>query len=105
MERLTTNKMVQPQTNVIDWTTMGVVWTFTIGVITVVFKWIDSYFAHKKQAQEVFIRNLVVATVTSTMEGCLRDINEKVNKLFEYREADRNHLDEKFNNMTKEIRK
>lgn len=97
--------MTAPQTNVIDWTTMGVVWTFTIGIITVIFKWIDSYFAHKKESQENFIRNLVVTTVTATMDGCLKEMNDKVNKLFEYREKDREHLDEKFQNIVKEIRK
>ncbi len=84
-----------------DWTGLGIIWGICASVITVCFKWIDSYFASKKTESETFI-NRVVETA---MIRCLEDVNSKINTLFQYREADRTHIDTKFDGMMKEIRK
>jgi len=75
----------------------GICGTFLL----VCWRWIDQSFKSKRDNNQDFIKSVVVAT----MESCLKDVNEKINKLFEYREADRNHIDEKFQSMVKEIRK
>lgn len=72
-----------------------------IGIVSVFFKWINSYFAARKAESEAFI-NRVVETA---MIRCLEDVNSKINTLFQYREADRTHFDTKFDGIIKELRK
>jgi len=84
-----------------DWTGLGIIWGICGTIITVAFKWIDSYFKSKKTESEIFINRVVETAMTR----CLEDVNSKINTLFQYREADRTHIDTKFDGMMKEIRK
>lgn len=71
------------------------------GLVSIMFKWINSYFASKKLEKEGFIRQVV----ETAMHGSLSDVNEKINTLFKFRESDRENLDKKFTDMMKELRK
>lgn len=101
-----------PLPEVVNWTELGVIWTITTGMLAFALTYLTKYFSHKrllleksKEDQQSFIQKLVITTVTSTMEGCLKDIKEDVSMLFRYREEDRKNIDEKFMLMSKEIRK
>lgn len=87
--------------------------------LTVVFQWliasvsgtwgfctaVDAYFKHKKSEKEEFIKNVVVSSVNATLDGVLKDVNNKIDTLFEYRESDRVHSDQKFSELMKEIKR
>lgn len=78
-------------------TVLGVV----IGLVSVMFKWINSYFAAKKLEKESFIKQVV----ETAMNSSLNDVTEKINTLFELREKDRENLDRKFEKVMMELKK
>lgn len=75
--------------------------SIVVGLVAVFFKWINSYFASKKLEKESFIRQVV----ETAMHSSLSDVNKKIQTLFDFREKDRENLDEKFTDMMKELRK
>lgn len=89
-----------PNPNATDWTFLGVIWGICGTIITIMFKWIDSFFSSRKTEREAFIR----AVVSEAMSTALKDVNDKVNALFEYREKDRENLDRKFETVIKELK-
>lgn len=102
MEHLTTIKrMALPTPGQTDWTFLGVIWGICGTVITVMFKWIDNSFAARKLEREAFIK----AVVNEAMTTGMKDVNEKINALFDYREKDRENLDKKFEKMMFELKK
>lgn len=96
-----------------DYSGLGTLWGILSAICVVLFKWINAQFAHKrllleqkKESEIKFIQDLVITTVTSTMEGCLKGIqgdvtriNENVTTLFKYRDEDRRHYDNRFDRM------
>lgn len=95
-----------------DWTGIGVIWSITIGIVTIMFKWINSYFANKKSEKESFIKQVVEGVIDIAMSNKLKgvddkmsDMNTKISTLFEYREDDRKNLDRKFDTLLREVRK
>ena len=62
-------------------------------------------FKHKAQEKREFIESVVEATLEKSLDSELKGIKENVEKLFQYREADRTHIDEKFSKLMAEIRK
>lgn len=62
------------------------------------------YFKYKAKEKQEFIENVVKATLKQTLDGELQGIKDNVAKLFEYREADRNHIDEKFSKLMSELK-
>lgn len=84
-----------------DWTGLGVIWAIAGGIVAIAFKWIDAYFKNKKTEKESFIKSVVETVMTSS----LKDVNDKISTLFEYRERDRENLDKKFEGMMKELKK
>lgn len=112
MEILKIKSMAQPLPETVNWTQLGTIWTITAGVLAFALTYLTKFFSHKKEVlekaredQQAFIQKLVITTVTSTMEGCLKDIKDDVTILFRYREEDRKNIDEKFMAISKEIRK
>lgn len=101
MESLNLKAMAQPNTSATDWTFLGVIWGICATVVTVMFKWIDTFFSARRTEREAFIR----AVVSEAMSIALKDINEKVQALFEYREKDRENLDRKFEKVMGELKK
>ena len=94
------NPLPEPPSNA-NWTILGVVWGLCGTIVTVLFKYIDGHFAARKQEKEDFIK----AVVKEAMSEQLRDINDKVSKLFEYRESDRENVDRKFEKVMSELKK
>lgn len=99
---LTIKRMATPPNpNQTDWTFLGVIYGIFGSIIAVMFKWIDSFFSSRKTEREAFIR----AVVSEAMSTALKDVNDKVSALFEYREKDRENLDRKFETVMKELKK
>ena len=98
---MNTRTMAQPTTNTTDWTILGVIWGICISIITICMKWIDSHFAARKLEREMFIKTVVNEAMTASLSEVKNDIKQ----LFEYREADRTHIDEKFSKLMTEVRK
>lgn len=90
-----------PLPNPTDWTYLGTLYGILATIGAVLYKWIDSSFAARKLERETFIKTVV----NEAMSSALKDVNDKVNALFEYREKDRENLDRKFEGMMKELRK
>ena len=101
MNLIMIKKMALPNPDPTNWTLLGVVWATVLGIITVCFKWIDSSFRARREEREAFITAVVDRAMSQSMQGMKDDIKQ----LFEYREADRLHIDEKFSKMMVEIRK
>jgi hypothetical protein len=117
-----TENMVTPPTPT-DWTGMGVIWGILVGIVSIAWKLINSWFADKKQEREVtaalakteketWIRQVVEGVVDIVLtnkfksaDDKMTDMNGKINTLFEYRESDRKNVDQKFDTVLREIRK
>lgn len=67
--------------------------------------YIALYFKHRAKEKEEFIESVVKATLKQTLDGELKGIKDDVKQLFDYREADRTHIDEKFSKVMAELRK
>jgi hypothetical protein len=67
--------------------------------------YIAFYFKNKAKEKEEFIQGIVNATLRSTLDHELQSIKDNIDKLFEYREDDRKHIDEKFTKLMAEVRK
>lgn len=91
--------MTTPTPN--DWTGLGIIWGIVSAIVTIAFKWINEHYKDRKLEKETFINSVV----QTAMNGCLNDVNSKINTLFEYREKDRENLDRKFDAVLKEVRK
>lgn len=74
--------------------------TFLIGYIY----YINYYFKNKAKEKQEFIQDIVKATLRTTLDGELREIRDNVKQLFDFREADRNHIDEKFSKLMSELK-
>jgi hypothetical protein len=94
-------KMALPNPDPTNWTLLGVVWATVLGIISVLFKWIDSSFKARREEREAFI----TAVVDKAMSNSMKDIKDDISTLFQYREADRIHIDEKFSKMMIELKK
>lgn len=88
-----------------DWTVISIIWGITVTLITVSYKWINSYFAYKKQEKSEFIERVVTATVTATLDKVLEGVRSDIKTLFKFREVDRQNLDNKFVDLMREIKK
>lgn len=66
--------------------------------------YIIQYFKHRAKDKEEFIVNVVKETVKVTLSSELQSIKEDVKKLFDLREADRTHFDEKFSGVMRELK-
>lgn len=87
---------------------LTVVFQWAIGAVSAVWsfsKGTDAYFKHKKSEKEEFIKTVVIASVNATMEGALREVNLKIDTLFDYREKDRENSDRKFSDLMKEVKR
>jgi hypothetical protein len=87
--------------------------------LTLVFQWMagcvsavytickvaDGYFKNKQAEKQEFIKNVAVAAVNAVLDGVLKDVNNKIDALFDYREKDRTHSDQKFSELMKEIKR
>lgn len=99
---MTTQRMAHtPEPYQFDWTGLATLWSVLIAMVTVCFKWINSYHQARKLEKEAFIRSVV----ETAMNSSIGDVNEKIATLFEYREKDRENLDRKFTELMKEIKK
>lgn len=67
--------------------------------------YINLYFKNKAKEKEEFIQDVVKATLRQTLDGELQGIKDNIDKLFEYREDDRNHSDAQFKELMREIKK
>jgi hypothetical protein len=67
--------------------------------------YINLYFKNKSKEKQEFIQDIVKATLRNTLDHELQGIKENIDKLFEYREDDRRHIDEKFSKMMSELKK
>lgn len=67
--------------------------------------YINLYFKNKAKEKEEFITDVVKATLRETLDGELKSIKGNIDKLFEYRESDRAHIDEKFSKLMIELKK
>lgn len=67
--------------------------------------YINLYFKNKAKEKEEFIENVVKATLRETLDGELKGIKDNIDVLFKYREADRKHIDDKFDKLMIEIKK
>ena len=67
--------------------------------------YINLYFKNKAKEKEEFIQDVVKATLRETLDGELKSIKENIDILFKYREADRKHIDEKFDKIMIELKK
>lgn len=67
--------------------------------------YIRFYFKNKAKEKQEFIQDIVKATLRNTLDNELQDIKNNIDKLFEYREDDRNHIDDKFSKMMIELKK
>lgn len=86
-------------TEIIEW---------LIGATMFCISWIyfiNKYFKSKADEKQEFIQNVVVATVKATLDSELKIIKGNIDKLFEFREDDRNHTDAQFREIIKEIKK
>lgn len=98
------NTMITPPTPT-DWTGLGVIWGIVSGIVAIAYKWINSHFANLKSEKENFIRQVVQSAMDGVMDGKLKDVNDKISTLFDYREKDRANLDRKFETLISEIKK
>ncbi len=86
-------------TEIIEW---------VIGATMFCISWIyfiNKYFKSKSEEKQEFIQNVVIATVKATLDGELKGIKTDIEKLFDFREADRNHSDGQFKELMREIKK
>lgn len=88
-----------------DWNTLIEVFTPCIAVLTGWFKYLDIQAKSKKEEKVEFIERITEAAVNRTLDKVFADQNGKISTLFEYREADRKHWDERFDNVIREIKK
>lgn len=65
----------------------------------------EASIAIKKVESEEFIKRVAIACVSATLDSALRDVKEDINTLFKYRDADRKHIDERFDKVILEIKK
>ncbi len=100
------NKLATPPLpNTVDWNE-NAKWisgciTFLVGYIY----YINYYFKNKAKEKQEFIQDIVKATLRTTLDHELQAIKNNIDKLFEFREDDRNHSDAQFKELLKEIRK
>jgi len=81
-------------------------------VLGAYWKHIDNKFREKKLEaeqlkleREEFITKVAKEAVRAAMDGILGDVKDNINTLFKYREADRKHIDDKFDSIMKELKK
>lgn len=67
--------------------------------------YINLYFKNKAKEKDEFIKGIVNATLRTTLDHELKGIKDNIDKLFEYREEDRKHIDSKFTTLLAEVRK
>lgn len=104
MKYLKTDIMTQPPSP-IDWTQIIAI---IIPCLTLLFgwlRWMDASFKSKKEEKIKFIEEITEASVNKTLDKVFTDQNNKINTLFEYREADRKHWDDRFDTVIREIKK
>lgn len=83
-------------------------WNFIAGCITGLIAWfyfIHWYFKSKSQEKKEWIENIAKTAVQVAMSESFKDVNKKIDTLFTLREADRVHIDNKFDIMITEMRK
>jgi len=66
--------------------------------------YINLYFKNKAKEKEEFIQDIVKVTLRNTLDHELQGIKDNIDKLFEYREDDRKHIDEKFSKIMSELK-
>lgn len=86
-------------TEIIEWI------IFTAGFAISWIYFVGRYFKSKAEEKQQFIENVVIATVKATLDSELKSIKGNIDKLFEYREDDRNHSDSQFKELMREIKK
>ncbi len=97
--------MTQPIPDPTNWTAIIEV---AMSLITGLIAWIylvNWYFKSKKQEKKEWIEQIATAAVTAAMDSSLRDVRGDIQTLFKYREADRAHIDGRFDIIMTEIRK
>lgn len=105
MGLLKTNEMTQPIPDPVDWTKIIEI---VCSLLTVLIAWVyfvNRYFKNKAQEKEDWIKSIATIAVNSAMDSCLKDVRNDIQVLFKYREADRLHIDNKFDAMMTEVRK
>ena len=112
MELLIKNKMGLPSNNDFDINELYKWVLGASGAVVGFWKWVDSRFAAKKLEleqtkfeREEFITRVAEKAVQAAMNGILGDVKEDISTLFKYREEDRKHIDHKFDNIMKELKK
>lgn len=67
--------------------------------------YINAHFKNKAKEKQEFIQGIVNTTLRTTLDHELQGIKDNIDKLFEYREDDRKHIDDKFSKMMTELKK
>lgn len=67
--------------------------------------YINLYFKNRAKEKQEFIQDIVKTTLRNTLDHELQGIKDNIALLFEYREDDRKHIDDKFSKMMAELRK
>lgn len=82
------------------------------GGVVAFWKWVDGEFKKKKLEAETlklerehFIKTVATEAVKQAMDSILSEVKDDVKTLFKYREDDRRHIDNKFDNIMKELKK
>jgi hypothetical protein len=88
-----------------DWSTLIEVFTPCITILIAFFKYVDVYFKSKKEEKAEFIEKIAEASVNKTLDKVFADQNSKISTLFEYREADRKHWDDRFDGIMNKLGK
>lgn len=104
MDYLINKKVAQP-TSEIDWNVAIKIISTTIGGLIAWIYFINAYFKNKSKEKEDWIKKIAESAVSAAMDKTLTDVREDIQTLFRYREADRKHIDEKFDNILREIKK
>lgn len=104
MASLTTKEMAQP-TSEIDWNVAIKIISTTIGGLIAWIYFINAYFKNKSKEKEDWIKKIAESAVSAAMDKSLSDVREDIQTLFKYRELDRKHIDDKFDNILREMKK
>ena len=87
-------------------------WSMIIGILIPCIAGLIGYFRYldvqakaKKEEKTEFIERIAEAAVNKTLDKVFADQNSKIATLFEYRESDKRHWDERFDSVMNKLNK
>jgi CHASE1-domain containing sensor protein len=88
----------------LDWSNIIAVFVTCVTLLIGYFRWLDVSAKAKKDEKAEFIERIAEAAVNKTLDKVFSDQNSKIETLFNYRESDRRHWDERFDAVLNKLK-